>query len=362
MGSPCTKPEDGTSPVNTTSPGELDQFYHFPFIHGGFYTDAYAKSGVKYPPDEPEVEIEDSYSSYSSTESTSEEQVIDPLVLYARRFPELNRIDTVQEDGDNALLIAVRAKHHDAIIWLLDNGIPASYQNERTGNTAMHLAVMARDKEIVKIIKQFNNSIADTIKNKKRQTALKIAQEQHDIDMQILLAQEVDATASVLKKRRKRGKTKGTPKMGAQNSKSEGLAALGHTDTERSESRSKSKSMAREMSKSKSKKMLKQRKKKYNHMVNPSMDMHMDNTSNAALRKYLKTLYQDQYATFEQKEDAGEKLAMELNRDKANRTEQWKIGSATAKLPVLKDWLFEKQGRSWRRRYVVVSGSQMMWG
>merc|ERR1712083_716867 len=52
----------------------------------------------------------------------------------------------------------------------------------------------------------------------------------------------------------------------------------------------------------------------------------------------------------------------EMSRDESNRTEQWLIGEATVKLPELKDWLFEKQGRSWRRRYVVVSGSQILWG
>lgn len=104
------------------------------------------------------------------------------------------------------------------------------------------------------------------------------------------------------------------------------------------------------------------RKKKYQHMVNQSLDLHLDNTSNAVLRRYLKTLYQNDYATFEEKEESSEKLRMEMNRDEANRTEQWQIADATVKLPELKSWLFLKQGRSWNRRYVVVSGSQILWG
>ena len=80
------------------------------------------------------------------------------------------------------------------------------------------------------------------------------------------------------------------------------------------------------------------------------------------LKKYLRTLYKNEYATFEEKEEATEKLQIEMNRDKANRTEQWRVGAATVRLPVLKSWLFEKKGRSWNRRYVVVSGSQILWG
>lgn len=117
----------GSGAANPADNPDLgDTYYHFPFPHGNFYPDAYAKSSSAYPTPRVEPEVEESYYSSTSTdlESESESEERDPLIMYARKYPELNRIDTVQEDGDNALLIAIRAGHHDATIWLLDHGMP----------------------------------------------------------------------------------------------------------------------------------------------------------------------------------------------------------------------------------------------
>merc|ERR1719474_1657869 len=92
-------------------------------------------------------------------------------------------MESIFENGDTPLHVAVRVTNHKLILYLLTNGLSPNDRNQKTGDTSMHEAVQCtsqRDRILAIMLKFHGDS---QIKNNDGKSALDLALEKGDKDV-----------------------------------------------------------------------------------------------------------------------------------------------------------------------------------
>lgn len=250
------------------------------------------------------------------------------VMHFVREHADLNLLQTRFENGDDCVQIAVRNQSHKLLLFLLEQGVSPNRQNTKTGDTALHTAVQARDLKITSLLCRYE---ADArITNRNMETPLTLAIDSQDHDLVELLQPE---TQQVMRN------SLVPPKH------STSLAEHYSSDL-------------RELA---------------DAVVNSDMlDETYEMPSNSSRMRHLYSedaAYMSQFDEDEKQKLDAHRIATanpftKIRRQHTEKVLQHMVALTTAEteLPTLEAWLQKKNTRGqWQRRWVVVKGSHMLW-
>jgi len=104
--------------------------------------------------------------------------------------PALNLLQTTFENGDKSLHLAVRNKQYSVMVYLLSMGASPKDQNERTGDTPLHIAVQRGHLKMATFLLRFEMERSTKLKNEEGLDAMAVAEQFGRRDMMELLSPE----------------------------------------------------------------------------------------------------------------------------------------------------------------------------